>query len=155
MNERHILPAVITFAIALIAVGCGSGSDEPAPLSKGEFIKRADAVCAKGETEVQTKFAAYQKTHKVKARESKSEIEDKKAEIIETIAVPSYQKRLDDIAALGIPDGDEAEIEEFVDAANEGIENAEKDPGPVYDGTSKAFAKVDKIAEEYGFEVCG
>lgn len=168
-SKRILLPAAAVLAIALIVVGCGgSGGDsssdagstgEAAPLSKPAFIKQADAVCSNGKKEVEADFAAYLKKHKIEGigteGESKAEAEARKTEIVMTIGVPAYQKQVKEIDALATPAGDEATIEEFIDAAKKGVEEVEEEPEAVFDGSSKAFAKADKIAQGYGFKVCG
>lgn len=175
-SKRLILPTLLALAIALIAVGCGGGSDsgsssdsgggsdtasssDGAPLSKAAFIKQADAVCSKGKKEVEAEFAAYLKKEKIEgigaSGEPKAEAEERKADVVTTIGVPAYQKQVDEIDALAAPSGDEATVEEFVEAAEEGVEAVEEEPKAVFDGKSKAFVKADKIGQDYGFKVCG
>lgn len=174
MSKRLTLPALLALALALIAVGCGSGedsssgtgggggetsSDQTASLSKAEFIKQADAVCSKGKKEVEAQFAAYLKKNKIEGigakGEPRPEAEERKADVVLTIGVPAYRKQLEEIDALPAPAGDEATVEEFVSAAEEGVEVVEEEPKAVFDGTSKAFAEADKVAKGYGFKVCG
>jgi hypothetical protein len=54
MTARGLLLAAL--ALALVAGGCGSGN--PRRLSKGEFVTRADAICAKYEKRVQSRMAS-------------------------------------------------------------------------------------------------
>ena len=51
MSKRLIAMLAGVMAIAIVAAGCGSSSDStPTPfvLTKAEFIKQGDAICAKG-----------------------------------------------------------------------------------------------------------
>jgi hypothetical protein len=178
LSKRLIPPLLFALAIALIVVGCGGGggndssagstdgttsdgttSDGTAALSKAAFIKQADAACASGKKEVEAEFAAYLKKNNIKeigaSGEPKAEAEERKAEVVNTIGVPAYQQQVDAIGALAAPAGDEATIEEFIAAAEEGIETTEEEPEAVFDGTSNAFAKADKVGQKFGFKVCG
>jgi hypothetical protein len=170
-SKRLILLALLALAITLIVAGCGSSSDssgsssdtaassDGAPLSKAAFIKQVDAACTEEQKKVEAEFSAYLKKEKIQeigaSGESKAQAEARKADVITTIGVPAYQQQVDEIAALPVPSEDAATIEEFVGAAEEGIEKVEEEPVAAYDGESKAFAKADKIAQKYGFKVCG
>lgn len=150
-------------ACALVAAGCGgsssSGSGDSSSPSKFEFVGKADAACAKGNKEVKTKYAAFLKENKItkatENEESPAELKKSQAEVIETIAIPAYKQQAKEISALGAPSGDEDAVNAFADAVGEGIKKAEEDPVGVFTGTSKPFAKADKLAKEYGFKVCG
>jgi len=174
--KRLILPALLVLAIALIAVGCGGGGsgsggsgggsssdetssgDEAGSLSKAEFIKQADAICKEGSEEVRTEFATYLKENKIKeigeGNESKAETEGRIEEVIEA-AIPTLQQQLDGIRELAAPPADEAQVNAYLEAAEEGIEKGEEDPVELFTATEKVLAKSDKLAKEIGFKVCG
>jgi hypothetical protein len=169
------VPVAFLLVIGLIAAGCGSGSGSdstassgetastttPAtsPIGKAEFIKKADAACAKGKKQVETEFAAYLKKNKIKeipeAKEAKAQAAGREAEVIETIALPALQQQVDEIRALGFPDGEEDQVEPFLDAVEEGIEKIEEDPQAFFSGADEVFGKADKLAVKYGLKVCG
>jgi hypothetical protein len=175
-SKRLILPALLVLVIALFAVGCGgggsdgsgsggssdgdetSGGDETASLSKAEFVKQADAVCKKGSEEVRAEFAAYLKENKIKeigeGNESKAEAEGRIEEVIEA-AIPTLRQQLDGIRALAAPTANEAQVNAYLEAAEEGIEKGEEDPVELFTATEKVLAKSDKLAKEVGFKVCG
>jgi hypothetical protein len=184
---RLAVPAVLLPAIVLIAAGCGGSSGtgtgstadtggngstatpaetgstttpaKTGSITKAEFIKKADAICAEGKKQVQTEFAAYLEKNKIKkipeGGESKAETEGREAEIIESIALPALQRQVDDIRALGFPAGESGQIEPFLDAVEGGIEKGDEDPQALFSGASKVFAKADGLAQKYGFKVCG
>lgn len=171
---RFAVLSAAVLACALIAAGCGSSSGdssssdpasssttpgEAAPLSKVEFVNKADAACAKGKKEVETEYAAYLKKNKItkatESKESPAEIEGRQSEVIETIAIPAYKQQAEEIRALGVPSGDEATVNALTAAIDEGIKKAEEDPQAVFAGTSKPFTKADKLANEYGLRICG
>jgi hypothetical protein len=176
LSKRPILPTLIALvAIALIATvvaGCGSGgsgsgstsssdttsAESGAPLSKAAFIKQADEICKKGSEEVKAEFAAYLKENKIKeigeGKESEAEIEARIEEVIEA-AIPTLQQQLDGIGALAAPAADEAQVNAYLEAAEEGIKTGEKNPVELFTETEKVLAKSDKLAKEIGFKVCG
>lgn len=165
-NKRLIASIAALLAIALIASGCGSSGgdtgtagDATAPSSKSEFIKSADAVCAGGEKQAETEYAAYLKKNNIsKATESKeteAKIEARAVEVIETIAIPLYKQQAKELRALIPPEGDEKTVAAYLDAVDEGIEKAAEEPQAVFTGTSTAFDQAGKLAQEYGFKVCG
>jgi hypothetical protein len=175
LRKRTILPVLSALAIALIAtivVGCGSGGSDSggtsssdttsagggAPLSKAAFIKQADEICKKGSEEVRAEFAAYLKENKIKeigeGKETEAETEGRIEEVIEA-AIPTLQQQLDGISALAAPAADEAQVNAYLEAAEEGIKEGEKNPVELFTATEKVLAKSDKLAKEIGFKVCG
>lgn len=175
MSKRPIPPILIALAaialIATVVVGCGGGSDsgstssgdttsagDGAPLSKAAFIKQADEICKKGSEEVKAEFAAYLKENKIKeigeGKETEAEVEARVEEVIEA-AIPTLQQQLDGIGALTPPAADQAQVDAYLEAAEEGIETGKKNPVELFTETEKVLAKSDKLAKEIGFKVCG
>jgi hypothetical protein len=150
-------------AAALVVAGCGGGGgggDEAAggggSLSKAEFLKQADAVCSAGKTKVRAEYQAYLTKNKIEeGKESKAENEAHVTEIAETIAFPALRQQIEEIRALGAPEGEEAEVKAFLDATEAEVKEAEEDPQSLLASSNEVFAKSDKLAEEYGFKVCG
>ena len=56
-------------AVALVAAGCGSSddstTDSTASLTKGEFLKQGNAICAKGNQELEAGFNSFGKEHEL------------------------------------------------------------------------------------------
>jgi hypothetical protein len=156
-------------AVALILVGCGggSGSDSTAPssdattsdsstasLSKAEFIKKADAVCAAGGKRTQSEYAAYVEEKKLSAKKEPTPAQF--AEISEEIQVPAFKRQVEEIRAVGAPPGEEDQITALVDALDAGIEKVEEaDPKKALESSSSMFVEADKLAVAYGLKVCG
>jgi hypothetical protein len=154
LNKRLIAVIAGALAIALVVVGCGGGSDDEAPpISKAELIKKGDAICEKGGGKAQTKLNSYVKENKIAKGQEPTDAQF--TEISEDILVPAIEVQIDEIRALGAPDGDEEQVEEMLDVLQEGIEGAEDDPVKAVKETSRLLAKGDKLLQEYGFEVCG
>jgi hypothetical protein len=159
-------------ALALAVAGCGGGSDEAdgkdaastgstdaAAPSKAEFIRQVDAICTRGKKQVETEFASYLKKNKIKEigekGESPADAESHEIAVIETIAIPELQEQIEELKALQPPSDDEDEVEAFLDATEEGLSKGEEEPQALFSTTKKLFAKSDKLAQSYGFKVCG
>lgn len=170
MSKQLIALIAVALTIALIGAGCGGGSDGSdgtgsAPeeagdgassISKAEFLKKADNVCAEGGKEVEAEFQAYLKKNNLEeGKETPAENKAHVVEIAETIAIPGLQQQVKEIRALGAPSGEEAEVEAFIGAVEEALKEGEAEPASLIGATSELFAKADKLAQEYGLKVCG
>jgi hypothetical protein len=156
LNKRLFALFACLVPFALIAAGCGSSdnneSTTTAALTKAEFLKKGNAICAKGNKELNKKFAAYDKTLKRGQEPSDAQ----KKELAETILFPTIRKEISGVGALPAPEGEEEKVEEIVDTAQEALEKAEEDPVAfVSEEESPVFAKADKLTREYGLTACG
>jgi hypothetical protein len=143
-------------AIALIAAGCGgsSSSDSTASLTKAEFVKQGNAICAIGNKQIEAGFESFAKENHLS--ENKQPTEAQAAEIAETVLIPAVTTQIEGIRALGVPSGEEDQVNAILDAAEEGIEKAEEDPGVLLSSNGdNAFGKANKLAREYGLTTCG
>jgi len=141
-------------AIAAIAAGCGSSSDDStSSLTKAEFIAQADAICKKGNDEIETDFEAFAKENGVQENEEPSKSQG--VEISETILVPNIENQSEELRELEVPTADEAEISAMLDSLDQGVEEAEEDPEALFTSKSDPFGPANKKAKEYGLKVCG
>jgi hypothetical protein len=140
-------------AIAMIAVGCGSSDDSTSSLTKAEFIAQADAICKKGNAEIESDFEAFAKENGLKENQEPSKAQG--VELVETTLVPNIQGQADELRALDPPSEDEAEVTAMLDSLDEGIEEAEADPEALFASKTDPFGPANKIAKEYGLKVCG
>jgi hypothetical protein len=148
-----LLAAVTT--IALLVAGCGSSDDSTTDaadngetLTKAEFVKQANAICAGGNKEIENGFEELAEEEGIS--EKKPPSEEFQEEAIESVVIPGVQSQLDEIRALGFPD-DEAEA--IVESAEEDLEEAEEDPKTL--GETDGFKETNKEARAYGLTVCG
>jgi hypothetical protein len=147
-------------AVALILVGCGGDSsdsssedsDSTASLSKAEFIKQADAICKEGGKKAQSEFVAF--TEEKKTPEGKEPTTAQWEEIGTRILAPALQQQADEIRQLGVPSGDDDQIEEFLDGVDEAVEKVEESPETAKE-PAKLLDDAHQAIKGYGFKVCG
>lgn len=157
MNKRLIALLCGACALALLAAGCGGGGDETtttASLSKAQFIKKADGICASAEKEVEGEFESFAKEHKLSEKQPPSHGESEEAAT--SILIPSIEGQVEDIRALGAPAGEEEKVEELLTAVEDALDKAKQDPAAFIETEGEGdFAHANKLAREYGLTVCG
>ncbi len=155
MNKGLIAASVGVVAIAAIVAGCGSSSDdETSSLTKAQFVARADAICKKGNAEIESEFEAFAEKNNIDENEEPSKAQQ--AELSETILAPNVQNQADEIRALEAPSADEDEVSAMLDSLDEGVEEVEANPqAPFESKQPNPFGPANKLATEYGLKVCG
>ena len=159
MSKPLIALFAAVVAVAILVAGCGSGSDSTSSettssLTKAEFVKQGNAICAMGSKEINEGFEKFANENgfSEKKQPSKAELE----EGIESIVIPGVRKEIEGIRALGIPAEEGAEAEAVLDAAEEGLKKGEEDPSLLAKEESAGpFAKANKLSREYGLTKCG
>lgn len=137
--------AAAACGVALAAAGCGGGEDEE--LTRTEFIAEADAICTAADTQLADQF---QQEFPRPPRPPMA------VEFARDFSVANLQDQHDQIAALPVPVGEEAAVEELLDDLQDGIDSIEKDPRVVLQpGGGKALAEAMATARDFGLEVCG
>lgn len=123
---------------AVIALGaCGGGGDR---LSKADYIKEADKICA----------ASTAETDKITPPESE---EDVAAYFEEAGKV--VKAMLKDLRALNGPKDDEATVDSIYDDYEKVLETILDDPVAALSIENDPFTAVGERAQEYGFAECG
>jgi hypothetical protein len=134
-------------AAVLVAAGCGDDDEDTttaAAPTKQEFIEQGDAICEEGDQEID---AAGQETFSG----GRPSPEEQQQFITETV-VPNVQGQIDDLRALTPPEGDEEQVNQILDTAQEELDALEQDPQAGFMG--EPFAQAEKLLKDYGFEVC-
>jgi hypothetical protein len=156
LSVRLSAMLILVLAMTAIASGCGGGGGaddaSTAPISKAEFIKKADAICTEGGKRTQAKFAAFAKENKISEGEelTTAQWEGAGTEVI----VPALERQAEEVRQLGIPVGDEAQIEGFLEGVEEAVEKIEEDP-KLAKSAPKLLADAHQAIKGYGFKVCG
>jgi len=132
----------------------GASGKSPAPsggLSKAEFVKRANAICEKRKKQSLAKMGAYVKQHKRGTGGTNAALI---VEAVKAVFLPGVETQVKEIRALGAPPGDEAEVEDFLTALEEGVAGASEASGSPSAAFGKSFARSAKLAREYGIDGC-
>jgi hypothetical protein len=155
--NKHLIGALAGLVVlALVVAGCGSSSDDTsstASLSKAEFVKQGNAICTKGNEQIESEFEEFSKERNLS--ETKAPPKAVQEEGAEEILIPAINQQVEEIKALGTPEGDEAEVEEIFTTVEEAIEEGEEDPTSLFGSGPGKFKEANKLAREYGLTVCG
>jgi hypothetical protein len=138
-----VLLASIGFVLAAVGVGCG-GSDDPAPLTRSEFVKQANEICSSAESE------RKQESEDLGSAEEGDQATEQEA--VAAALVSPVESMVEDLDGLGPPKGDEKQVEAIVVAFEAGIDRLEAEP--VGAGAVAAFSKANGLALEYGLTDC-
>lgn len=143
-------------ALALVAAGCGGGgggSDTAvaeASITKADYVKKAEAVCKKGEEELQADFATF-----LKEKENvKKATEADYAELLEKVVAPNITTEVEELGELDVPQGDASQIEAMLKARVDSIAIAESNPKAMVAKSEEVFGQASKLAREYGLKAC-
>ena len=132
-------------AVGLIAGGCGGDDDGgDSSLAKQQWIAQADAICAGGAKEIDRQ-----------ASQTFGGEEPQPAEIerfAEQVAIPTIEREIAQVKALGVPEGDADEIEAIITAAQTGVAQAKENPLALDQG---ALNEATRQMASYGAKVCG
>lgn len=136
-------------AAALAAAGCGGGAsttaDEAGAITGDEWIAQADAICEKGDAEIEEAGDALGK---------KPSPEDQ-AEYAENTVLPSVQSQVDQVAALPVPEGWDEQVSDLVASAQQGIDDLTADPTLLgAEGDEDPFAETRDLAKDLGLKHC-
>src|SRR3954453_23236327 len=133
---------------ALVVAGCGGGGDDStstSSLAKPAWIAKADSICQQGNQEIEQ--AANEQFGKQGQEQSDEQIQQFTSETV----VPSVQRQIDQIRALGAPSGDEEQVNKILDTVQADIDKAKSATTLSED----SFADGNALATQYGLKVCG
>jgi hypothetical protein len=154
LSKRLIVLLAGVVAIAVVAAGCGSSSDDStettAALTKAVFIKQGDAICVKGDKSLEAEADEFAKENDIDTNKPTTEQQE---EVVSDVVGPAIREQGEEIDALGAPSGDEEQVEAIVAAVTSGAEEMEADPSSLTD--KNPLAEATKLAKEYGFKSCG
>jgi len=143
--------------LALLAVtgaGCGGGDEEEA-LSKADYVKQGNEICAdfnkSVDEDAEKAFSGLN---------SADEVTPEVAREFFDAALPKFDSAVEDLDALGAPDGDEDTVQAIIDAGKSDstkIEDAKDDDAAIKKFVTQGSAtpEFDKMAEDYGLTQCG
>jgi hypothetical protein len=151
---RFKTTALTALATGLLIVLAGCGDDDSTSSedsAKADFIAEGDQICT--QTGVDVSEEAQKRFPSGVAPADGGAIEKFFAEV----TIPALRDQYEQIGALTPPSGDEDEVQAILDAGNEAVDEAEKDPRAlaVLKGGKTPFDEVSQLEQAYGFQVCG
>jgi hypothetical protein len=153
VGKQLIALAGAVLAVVLIVVGCGGSDSSAAPITKAEFVKKADAACEKSHKQSEAELFDFLEKNKLAINKAPSKAQY--TELVDKILTPSVEVEIEKIRDLGTPKGDKGEVEAMLDALEEDLEHAQSEPQLVVVNSEKVFANSTKKAKELGLKVCG
>lgn len=151
-----ILLAAAVLALA-VAAGCGgSGEDEVAvqtgSLPKAKFIEKADAICEAARTEFLAKYTNFAEAHQEDITDAKKQ-EAVLTEVLESLLAPNVEAQVKQIGELGAPSDYVPQVETFLDALEERLDEAADDPSGLT-STPTPFKRAEDAARQAGMYGC-
>src|ERR1044072_4943902 len=145
-----------------VAMGCGSSSDGqsgteahsgrtvaavPSP-SRAEFVEQANATCAKARAGLAGRVSRFERLRNGRKTEPG-------ADMVHFVYLPAMETQIWRIEELGVPPGEEEQIDAMLDAERFGVDaNAVKALVPSIAAAEREFAEADKLFRAYGLHAC-
>jgi hypothetical protein len=128
---------------AIVWAGCGGGGEDS--LTKAEFTRKANTICAKWQQARGARYSAAQSKYvPLNSRENK-----KKAIIF---VLSPYEAAIDGVGELSPPSGEEETVETLVNTMEEAMAQVKKEP--LIATKKPVFEKSNKLVESYGLDEC-
>jgi len=148
---RRVTTRLATAAAAgvMASVLLGAAVASAAPISKDEFITKGDAICVAGDAATSAKIAkAFPDL--AKSNKAPSKADQKK---IVKILVAGINDEIKKLKKLGIPSGDEQQVNAIYAAVKKEIAAVKKHPSSLFSGDP--LNQSSALASSYGFQRCG
>lgn len=145
-------------AIALVA-GCGGGSSDTSTvtvgkvtvqtgsLSNDEFAEKADEICKATRKEFSAAYEKFLTTHQGKPQSVLAK------ELVESIAMPEFEKEIDQISELGASEDYAREVGLYLSALEQRLEQGQSNPLGLISSTD-TFKKAVLAARKAGLKGC-
>ncbi len=150
MNKGILTLIAAAMVIALVVAGCGSDDGTTtASISKAQFLKEGNAICTAGNEEINSEFEKFAKENKL--TQNKEPTDAQFEEAAEDFLLPSVSRQIEEVRALGAPEGEEDAVNAFLDSAEAEVEKIENDPSLI---SGNVFVGVNKEAKALGLTAC-
>jgi hypothetical protein len=139
------------FGSAAIAAGCGGGESaaETSSVTRAEFIKAADSICKRADEAQSAELSAY-----LAAYPNAESSQVGTVKLVAAAGLPPIRSEIEELAELGLPQGEEARVEEIIKGLEKALEESEAAPAKVLDEENSPFAPVESKAAKYGLKEC-
>jgi hypothetical protein len=141
---------LIAIAALLLALG-GCGSSDDSSLSKEEFTKQLKQVCQKGGEERRALIKGIAKEYYEERAERATP--EYQAENLRKL-MATVQATTDEIAAIGLPEGEEKQVEEFIRTREEAAAKVEASPLGTRDNLEQIVQPIYGQAKKLGVGSC-
>lgn len=148
---------IAAIGIVAVALGCGGDDDSSSAdaagdsLGKAAFVKQANEACLEEREDSFEQVAAYQKKHRGEGGSQ----EEQMRRAIRAVLLSTIAAEIADLEALGMPEGDEQQVEAILasleDAHEEAEEQTKTDPSKEVEDY---FGAANKKLAGYGLESC-
>lgn len=143
-TKMRAMALLAAAGLAVPAAACGEDG-----VSKTEYLAKAKAVCQKGnQTLTEASNATFAKVPPGQ-KLSDPEMEN----FVRQTVIPTIRDQVKQLRALPPPKGKKGKVEEIYRALDTGLDELEKNPRKLIDG-SNVFAEADSLAAKYGIGVC-
>jgi hypothetical protein len=123
-----------------------SGEEGASSISKAAFVKQANQICAEAKQRIGGEVnAAF--------RGQNNEVEGNAEAITSQILIPGLEAELSELQALGLPNGDEEEVETMLAAIQEIIDEGKADSKTIT-AQPEPYVGAEKPADKYGISAC-
>lgn len=118
---RWMTGIAVGAALLIFAVGCGGGSggESTTEVTKAEFTKQANVICAEGKEKRSAAYDDYSKEIRAKIGISKRDPKYERAQANKMIAetvIPSLETQRNQLEELDAPASDEAQISKMLNS---------------------------------------
>lgn len=136
----------LTACSTLALAGCGENETkaaaEPSALTKAEFIKQADAICAASEARIE----------KLGSEISENSSMEEITAFLEKKVIPELTSTVEKVRDLEPPKADADEVDAMLDALEAEVAKVKETPIAIMG--DDAFADANKLAADYGLTTC-
>ncbi len=151
-SRRWIALCLLAVGVLAALGGCGGGGsssgEASGPLTKAQFIKRAEAICQRRGKEKTDAFSAAAASGQSLQTASRAQAE---LFVRKAVLVPNSHV-IDEFAELEPPAKDKATMAGIVKSWRAGLKKAEADPSKAVLGDP--FVKGTEAAKAYGIQLC-
>ena len=155
---RWIGGMAVAVVLLVGVVGCGGSDQSTSDVTKAQFVKKANLVCAEHKKErIKAGNAEYnkkvesEKVAKPGTAAAKAQAEESEkliTALLENSIIPSLRSQQKDLEGLEVPSSDEAKIEKMLKSMEKGTDELEQEGAKGLLGDQ--FDPFEKEGEKYG-----
>ena len=128
-----------------------STSDAAKPLTKRQFIKKANNICRTMVTDTTYEALPIREQEEAKPDFDRVAVDTR---LVSDILIPALRDTTEELEELDAPPADEERIEAIMDATQTAIDEMEEDPEGFAKEANPVFTEAEKLAEAYGLSAC-